>query len=130
MDIICLVRESLARQPHGAFAIWIAIAIRSPKCSMSIQGRLRLQALTDRRLGVYYHPNTCEKRLSMRRSSVENSAVMLFILVYQKTHPLQTVHGLHFGLSQPQAHYWYWVHHLLPILQRALADLGLALEVG
>jgi Helix-turn-helix of DDE superfamily endonuclease len=95
---------------------------------MSIQGRLRLQALTGRRLGVYYHPNTREKRLSMRRSSVENSAVMLFILIYQKTHPLQTMHGLHFGLSQPQAH--YWIHHLLPVLQRALADLGLALEAG
>jgi hypothetical protein len=43
---------------------------------------------------------------------------MLFILVYQKTYPLQTMHGLHFGLSQPQAH--YWIHHLLPVLQRAL----------
>jgi hypothetical protein len=27
---------------------------------------------------------------------------LLFIVVYQKTHPLQTMHGLHFGLSQPQ----------------------------
>jgi hypothetical protein len=35
---------------------------------------------------------------------------------------------LHFGLSQPQAH--CWIHHLLPVLQRALADLGLALEAG
>src|SRR5215210_2359530 len=51
---------------------------------------------------------------------------LLFILVYQKTHPLQTMQGLHFGLSQPQAH--YGVHHLLPVLQRALADLGLAPE--
>jgi hypothetical protein len=56
------------------------------------------------------------------------AVVILFILVYQKTHPLQTMHGLHFGLSQPQAH--YWIHHLLPVLQRALADLGLALEAG
>jgi hypothetical protein len=54
------------------------------------------------------------------------AVVILFILVYQKTHPLQTMHGLHFGLSQPQAH--YWIHHLLPVLQRALADLGLAPE--
>ena len=30
---------------------------------------------------------------------------LLFILVYQKTNPLQTMHGLHFGLSQPQTHY-------------------------
>jgi hypothetical protein len=50
----------------------------------------------------------------------------LFILVYQKTQALQTMHALHFGLSQPQAH--YWIHHLLPVLQRALAALGLAPE--
>jgi DDE superfamily endonuclease len=51
---------------------------------------------------------------------------LLFILVYQKTQALQTMHGLHFGLSQPQAH--YWIHHLLPVLQRALAALGHAPE--
>jgi hypothetical protein len=50
----------------------------------------------------------------------------LFILVYQKTNPLQTMHGLQFELSQPQTH--YWIHHLLPVLQRALADLDLAPE--
>jgi hypothetical protein len=33
------------------------------------------------------------------------------------------MHALQFGLSQPQA--TYWIHHLLPVLQRALADLGL-----
>jgi hypothetical protein len=42
---------------------------------------------------------------------------LLFILVYQKTNPLQTMHGLQGGLSQPQTH--YWIHHLLPGLQRA-----------
>ena len=42
---------------------------------------------------------------------------LLFILVYQKTNPLQTLHGLQFGLSQPQTN--YWIHHLLPVLQRA-----------
>lgn len=51
---------------------------------------------------------------------------LLFILVYQKTHPLQTLHGLPFDMSQPQAH--YWIHQLLPVLQRALADLGQAPE--
>jgi len=51
---------------------------------------------------------------------------LLFILVYQKTNPLQTLHGLQFELSQPQTH--YWIHHLLPVLQRALADLDLAPE--
>jgi Helix-turn-helix of DDE superfamily endonuclease/DDE superfamily endonuclease len=51
---------------------------------------------------------------------------LLFILVYQKTYPLQTMHGLQFGLSQPQTH--YWVHRLLPVLQRALADLKMTPE--
>src|SRR6266851_3503383 len=51
---------------------------------------------------------------------------LLFILVYQKTNPLQTMHGLHFQLSQPQTH--YWIHHLLPVLQRALADLAMTPE--
>src|SRR5215510_8141768 len=39
-----------------------------------------------------------------RLAQVEDK--LLFILVYQKTNPLQTMHGLHFGLSQPQTHYW------------------------
>jgi hypothetical protein len=47
---------------------------------------------------------------------------LLFILVYQKTSPLQTMHALQFGLSQPQAN--AWIHRLLPVLQRALRDLG------
>src|ERR671934_173226 len=51
---------------------------------------------------------------------------LLFILVFQKTNPLQTMHGLQFQLSQPQTH--YWIHHLLPVLQRALAALGMAPE--
>ncbi len=51
---------------------------------------------------------------------------LLFILVYEKTYPLQTMQGLHFGLSQPQAN--YWMHHLLPVLQRALHDLQLTPE--
>src|SRR6267154_2053480 len=50
----------------------------------------------------------------------------LFLLVYQKTHPLQTMHGLQFDLSQPQTH--YWIHHLLPVLQRALSDLAMTPE--
>src|SRR6266446_3274741 len=51
---------------------------------------------------------------------------LFFILVYQKTNPLQTMHGLPFELSQPQTH--YWIHRLLPVLQRALAALGMAPE--
>ena len=51
---------------------------------------------------------------------------LLFILVYQKTNPLQTMHALQFAMSQPQAN--YWIHQLLPVLQQALADLGHAPE--
>jgi hypothetical protein len=51
---------------------------------------------------------------------------LLFILVYQKTNPLHTMHGLPFGLSQPQSH--YWIHRLLPVLRHALAALGMAPE--
>jgi hypothetical protein len=51
---------------------------------------------------------------------------LFFILVYQKTNPLQTMHGLHFGLSQPQAN--AWIHRLLPVLQHALRTLGEAPE--
>ena len=51
---------------------------------------------------------------------------LFFILVYLKTNPLQTMHGLQFGLSQPQAN--YWIHHLLPVVQAALQALGLRPE--
>jgi hypothetical protein len=48
---------------------------------------------------------------------------LLFILIYQKTYPLQTMHGLQFGLSQPQVN--EWLHRLMPLLDQALSDLGL-----
>jgi len=51
---------------------------------------------------------------------------LLFILVYQKTYPLQVVQGELFGISQSRAN--YWVHHLLPVLQRALDNLGVKPE--
>jgi len=51
---------------------------------------------------------------------------LLFILVYQKTCPLQTMQGLQFGLSQPQTN--YWIHRLLPVLQAALSELGMKPE--
>lgn len=51
---------------------------------------------------------------------------LLFILVYQKTNPLQTLHGLQFDLSQPQAN--FWIHRLLPVLKQALRELGQAPE--
>jgi hypothetical protein len=48
---------------------------------------------------------------------------LLFILIYQKTYPLQTMHGLQFGLSQAQVN--EWLHRLMPLLDQALSDLGL-----
>ena len=46
---------------------------------------------------------------------------LLFILIYQKTYPLQTAHGLQFDLSQAQTN--EWIHRLLPILERSLTSL-------
>ena len=51
---------------------------------------------------------------------------LLFILVYQKTYPLQVVLGELFGMSQAGAN--QWIHRLLPILQAALTDLGVMPE--
>lgn len=46
---------------------------------------------------------------------------LLFILVYEKTYPLQTMLGLQFGMSQSQAN--YWIHQLLPILNVSFVQL-------
>src|SRR5260221_12342514 len=51
---------------------------------------------------------------------------LLFILAYEKAYELQTFLALHFGISQPQAN--YWIHRLLPLLQKALAQLEYAPE--
>src|SRR5256885_16597429 len=51
---------------------------------------------------------------------------LLFILVYEKTYPLQTMLGLQFGLSQGRVN--HWIHRLTPILQQALASLGMTPE--
>jgi hypothetical protein len=51
---------------------------------------------------------------------------LLFILVYQKTNPLQTMHGLQCNVSQAQTN--DWIHHLLPVLQQALAALTMQPE--
>jgi hypothetical protein len=82
---------------------------------------------------LYPSDLTCEGKPRQRRTGGGAKGVLtsaedqlLFILVYQKTNPLQTMHALQFGLRQPQTH--YWIHRLLPVLQRALADLGLRPE--
>jgi hypothetical protein len=46
---------------------------------------------------------------------------LLFILVYQKAYPLQTLLGEVFELSQSRVN--YWVHHLLPFLKQTLEAL-------
>jgi len=62
-----------------------------------------------------------------RKSKFANlSDKLLFILIYQKTIPLQTMHGLSFGLSQTQVN--YWIHRLLPVLQRSLSEMGMMPE--
>ena len=62
--------------------------------------------------------------VNSKLSKFENR--LLFILVYQKTNPLQTMHGLHFGLSQAQTN--YWIHRLLPVLRETLAAIGMKPE--
>ncbi len=47
---------------------------------------------------------------------------LLFILSYIKNYPLQTYHGLQFGLSQPNT--CRQIHALLPKLKRGLEILG------
>jgi DDE superfamily endonuclease len=83
---------------------------------------------------VRYPPDkTWEGKVRQRQSGGGAKGVLsqmedklFFILVYQKTSPLQTMHGLQFDLSQPQTH--YWIHRLLPILRCALAALDMAPE--
>ena len=56
----------------------------------------------------------------------EPAQQLLFILVHQKTYPLQTLLGEVFELSQSRVN--EWVHRLLPILKAALDELGVLPE--
>jgi len=51
---------------------------------------------------------------------------LLFILVQQKTYPLQSLLGEVFGVSQSRVN--EWIHRLLPILKEALEALGVLPE--
>ena len=51
---------------------------------------------------------------------------LLFVLVYQKTYPVQALLGVVFDLSQARAN--YWIHRLLPLLKLALDELGVLPE--
>jgi DDE superfamily endonuclease len=56
----------------------------------------------------------------------ETEQKLLFILVYQKTYPLQALLGEVFGFSQSRVN--EWVHRLLPVLKVALDELGVLPE--
>jgi hypothetical protein len=81
-----------------------------------------------------YPPNrTLARRPRKRRAgggrksslhSVEQK--LLFVLVYQKTYPLQVLLGETFEMSQARAN--QWLHRLLPVLHQALEDLGVMPE--
>ena len=81
---------------------------------------------------VRYPPDkTWEGKVRQHRSGGGAKGVLsqmedklFFILVYQKTNPLHTMHGLPCALSQPQTN--DWMHPLLPVWQRAFAALGVA----
>jgi hypothetical protein len=51
---------------------------------------------------------------------------LFFILVQHKTNPLQTLHGLQFGLVQSRTN--YWIHRLRPVLQATLSAMGMKPE--
>jgi hypothetical protein len=55
-----------------------------------------------------------------RLATLEDKRV--FILMYQKTYPLQTVQGLAFGLSQSRTN--ELIHDLMPVLEEALTQMG------
>ena len=58
-----------------------------------------------------------------RRSKLQTMAdKLLFILMYEKTYPLQSMHGLQFGLSQGQVN--HWIQRLMPLLEQALTAMG------
>lgn len=51
---------------------------------------------------------------------------LLFVLVYQKSYPLQELLGVSFGMNQSAVN--HWVHRLLPILKTALEQMGVMPE--
>jgi hypothetical protein len=62
-----------------------------------------------------------------RKGALENiEQKLLFILVYQKSYPLQSILAELFGISQGRAN--EWIHRLLPILKQTLDNLGVLPE--
>lgn len=62
-----------------------------------------------------------------RKTTLESmEQKLLFVLVYQKGYPLQSIMGELFGISQGRAN--EWIHRLLPILKQGLDNLGVLPE--
>jgi hypothetical protein len=49
---------------------------------------------------------------------------LLFVISYVKNNPIQSQHGLQFGLPQGKTN--QWLHVLLPVLRRTFQELGVA----
>jgi len=90
----------------------------------------RLLPIFMEKLGAHHLPEQTKRGKARQRRAgagpkerlATGEDKLLFILVYEKTYPLQTMHGLQFDLSQQRAN--YWIHFLMPILQKTLAKMG------
>jgi hypothetical protein len=92
-----------------------------------------LTVFGERYTARYGKGQTVEGQARQRRAGGGGKATLdriddklLFILVYEKTYPLQTMLGLQFGLSQGRAN--IWIHRLLPLVREALAVMQLTPE--
>ncbi len=92
-----------------------------------------LDVFGERYAARYGKEQTVEGQARQRRAGGGGKATLsrmedklLFILVYEKTYPLQTMLGLQFGLSQGRAN--IWIHRLLPLVREALAEMKLTPE--
>ncbi len=92
-----------------------------------------LAVFGERYTARYGEEQTVEGTARQRRAGGGGKATLrtmddklLFILVYEKTYPLQTMLGLQFGLSQGRAN--IWIHRLLPLVREALTAMKLTPE--
>src|SRR5258708_30666565 len=76
-----------------------------------------LAAFSQEYAKAYRAEKTVEGTVRQRRQGGGNKGALhqdeeklLFILVYEKTYPLQTLHGLQFWMSQGQVN--HWIHRL------------------
>jgi hypothetical protein len=95
--------EAAFEHLHTVFAAVVDHARRH----YTLQGTVRQRAL---------------RELPCDSAFVHSQDLLLFVLSYLKSNPLQAVHAASFGLTQPQAN--AWLQRSLPWLQEALARLG------